>query len=450
VRSRRSRRNHRRARVIVQSAGDVAFSAGADLGALGPFAEPAGLGRWTAQARQMLDRISDLPIPVIAAIRRPAVGGGFELALACHFRVLARDAHVALPEVRRGYLPSWGGFERLVPLVGPALALELIATGRKVSADEALARGIVHRVAADAEKGALELARELVALPRWRSRRRSARQRASRGETRAELESASSTIWSAWSDRGHGRRRARISGKARADLQRALRIRAIAVHREPAQRTCPATATSPQLASAGAFVVEHQSPGGRSPASHLAEVRNCFGLRPDHSLTPAKNAHKVAPSSSTYTWSASRIVMKPSRVPAVVQPGCAALAEHESTGSSRSPLKLPMQLCVSSLNLPANVFPCRGKITAFVKSSGWRKIGTLTSRPLAENSSPLIATSTSIGATGNDVPVIVMKQPPALGSVIGGEPPVLSLFACESSSKSQLNAVAGLVAFGLD
>jgi enoyl-CoA hydratase len=151
--------------VILKGAGDVAFSSGADLGALGPLAEPAGLGRWTAQARRVLDRIAELPRPVIAALRRPAVGGGFELALACHFRVMGRSAHVALPEVRRGYLPSWGGLERLAPLVGLGSALELLATGRRVEADEALSRGIVQRVAVDADDAAVDLGRELAELP---------------------------------------------------------------------------------------------------------------------------------------------------------------------------------------------------------------------------------------------------------------------------------------------
>lgn len=151
--------------VLIHGAGDRAFSAGADLGGLGPLAEPDGLARWTRQAHAVLDRIAALPIPVIAAIQRPAVGGGLELALACHFRVMARAAHVALPEIRRGYLPSWGGLERLVPLVGPSLALDLITTGRRVDADEALARGLVHRVADDADEAARALAEAIVALP---------------------------------------------------------------------------------------------------------------------------------------------------------------------------------------------------------------------------------------------------------------------------------------------
>jgi enoyl-CoA hydratase/carnithine racemase len=113
----------------------------------------------------LLDRIAELPLPVIAAMRRPAVGGGLELALACHFRVLGLSAHVALPEVRRGYLPSWGGLERLAACSGLGYAFELIATGRRVEPSEALARGIVHRIAEDAEAAAFELARELAQLP---------------------------------------------------------------------------------------------------------------------------------------------------------------------------------------------------------------------------------------------------------------------------------------------
>lgn len=151
--------------LLIRATGDKAFSSGADLGGVGPLAEPDGIARWTRQARSVLDRLASFPVPVIAAMQRPAVGGGFELALACHFRVLAKGAHLALPEIRRGYLPSWGALERLVPLVGPALALDLVATGRSVPAEEALARGLVHRIADDADQAALELAHTLAALP---------------------------------------------------------------------------------------------------------------------------------------------------------------------------------------------------------------------------------------------------------------------------------------------
>ncbi len=151
--------------VLLDAEGETAFSAGADLGAVGPLAEPDGLSRWTAQAHALLDHIASLPIPVIAVIRRPAVGGGFELALACHLRVMSQTAHLALPEIKLGYLPSWAAVERLVPLVGLGLTTDLLLTGRKLFAEEALARGIVHRVADDADRAARELAETLARLP---------------------------------------------------------------------------------------------------------------------------------------------------------------------------------------------------------------------------------------------------------------------------------------------
>ncbi|MBK7580243.1 MAG: enoyl-CoA hydratase/isomerase family protein [Myxococcales bacterium] len=151
--------------LVIAGSGERAFSAGADLSAVGPFGDPEGFQRWTRQAHAMLDRIAEFPVPVIAAIERPAVGGGFEVALACHFRVLGRGAHLALPEIRRGYLPSWGALERLVPLVGLGFATELLLTGRKIEAAEALACGLVHQVAEDANLAARELADSLAALP---------------------------------------------------------------------------------------------------------------------------------------------------------------------------------------------------------------------------------------------------------------------------------------------
>lgn len=154
------------ARVIVLSGtGETAFSAGADLGAVGPLAEPDGLRRWTAQAHALLDAIAGSRIPVIAVIRKPAVGGGFELALACQLRVMSKTAHVALPEIKLGYLPSWAAVERLVPLVGPAITSDLLLTGRKMFAEEALARGVVQRVADDADAEAESLAKLLASLP---------------------------------------------------------------------------------------------------------------------------------------------------------------------------------------------------------------------------------------------------------------------------------------------
>ena len=151
--------------VILSAAGDVAFSAGADLGATGPLAEPGGLARWTDTARKLLDRIFEFPVPVIAVLRAPAVGGGFELALACHFRVMGSGAHLCLPEVDRGYLPSWGAVERLAPLIGPARVVDLLVSGRRVPSAEALALGLVQSVSDDPDAESLRLAELIAAKP---------------------------------------------------------------------------------------------------------------------------------------------------------------------------------------------------------------------------------------------------------------------------------------------
>ncbi|MCA9596028.1 MAG: enoyl-CoA hydratase/isomerase family protein [Myxococcales bacterium] len=174
--------------LLLRAEGDVAFCAGADLGAVGPLAEPDGLASWTRGAHAILDRIAALSIPVVAALRRPAVGGGFELALACHFRVIARDAHVALPEIQRGYLPSWAAVQRLIPLVGPARARDLLLTGRRLSAEEALAWGLVDRVAEDADAEARALCETFAALPPLALRAGLAQvERVARGESSEQI-----------------------------------------------------------------------------------------------------------------------------------------------------------------------------------------------------------------------------------------------------------------------
>ena len=126
--------------VIVTGDGD-SFSVGADLRGVS--------GATRAQIRdsqRLLDRIEAYPKPVIAAINGHCLGGGLELALACHLRVASSRAKLGLPEVSLGLLPGMGGTHRLPRLVGRARAHEMILTGRPMRADEAATIGLVNAV----------------------------------------------------------------------------------------------------------------------------------------------------------------------------------------------------------------------------------------------------------------------------------------------------------------
>jgi 3-hydroxyacyl-CoA dehydrogenase len=119
------------------------FIAGADITEFGqPWQSPS-----LPDLCAMLD---DAPKPVIAAIHGTALGGGFELALSCHYRVAARSAKVGLPEVHLGLLPGAGGTQRLPRIVGAEAALEIITSGRQIKAAEALSLGLVDAVVDDA------------------------------------------------------------------------------------------------------------------------------------------------------------------------------------------------------------------------------------------------------------------------------------------------------------
>jgi methylglutaconyl-CoA hydratase len=131
---------------LLTGSGDKAFCAGADL------KERAGLSEDEVRAmlrayRTELAWLGSSPFPVIAAVNGAALGGGFELALACDLRVAASDAVFGLPETSLGIIPAAGGTQRLPRLIGQAKALELILLGSRLTAAEALVLGIVNRVA---------------------------------------------------------------------------------------------------------------------------------------------------------------------------------------------------------------------------------------------------------------------------------------------------------------
>jgi enoyl-CoA hydratase/carnithine racemase len=148
--------------IVVTGAGERAFSAGADIR---EFVEPLVPTQFREQRRridfrQVMDRC---PQPIIAAIRGVALGGGLELALACDIRIAADDALLGLTEVNLAIIPGGGGTQRLPRLIGRGKALEMILTGARIGAAEALRLGLVERVvpAAEVMTAARELAREL-------------------------------------------------------------------------------------------------------------------------------------------------------------------------------------------------------------------------------------------------------------------------------------------------
>jgi enoyl-CoA hydratase len=131
--------------VIVTGGGEKAFVAGADINELAKMTPISGK-EVSAKGQRVLDSIERFPKPVIAAINGFALGGGCELALACHIRIASDKAQLGLPEVTLGIIPGYGGTQRMVRLLGKGKALELICTGDRVKADEAERIGLVNRV----------------------------------------------------------------------------------------------------------------------------------------------------------------------------------------------------------------------------------------------------------------------------------------------------------------
>ncbi len=149
--------------VILTGAGEKCFSAGLDV------SDTANIPKISPKARALWRRIDRFPKPVIAAINGYALGGGLELAMCCHFRIMVDDSKitVGLTELNLGIFPGWGGTQRLPLLVGKARALGMILFSKKINAAAALEIGLINQVSAPGKlmDDALEFAQKLVERP---------------------------------------------------------------------------------------------------------------------------------------------------------------------------------------------------------------------------------------------------------------------------------------------
>ena len=131
--------------VIITGAGERSFCAGADIAYMANI-DPMRAEKYASSAQAVLNKIEKLEKPVIAAVNGFALGGGCELALVCDIRIASSNAKIGQPEVTIGIPPGWGGTQRLVRIVGPAKAKELIFTGKMITAEEAAQIGLVNKV----------------------------------------------------------------------------------------------------------------------------------------------------------------------------------------------------------------------------------------------------------------------------------------------------------------
>lgn len=137
--------------IVLTGEGEKAFVAGADISEFAHFSIEEG-AQLAAQGQELLfDFVEKLKTPVIAAINGFALGGGLELAMACHFRVASDNAKMGLPEVSLGVIPGYGGTQRLPQLVGKGRAMELIMTAGMIDAETAKSYGLVNHVVPQAE-----------------------------------------------------------------------------------------------------------------------------------------------------------------------------------------------------------------------------------------------------------------------------------------------------------
>jgi enoyl-CoA hydratase len=155
-------------RAVVITGGDEIFCAGADISEMGGDPSAEASYRHAREFQILFDQVESLPQPVIAAVSGYALGGGCELALAADFRIASETARFGLPEIKIGAFPGGGGTQRLTRLIGAAKAKEMILFGDPITAEEALAIGLLTKVTAKDQylTEAMYFAAKLAALPR--------------------------------------------------------------------------------------------------------------------------------------------------------------------------------------------------------------------------------------------------------------------------------------------
>jgi enoyl-CoA hydratase len=132
--------------IIVTGSGEKAFVAGADISEFSNFNVERGKNLSAKGQELLFDFVENLSTPVIAAINGFALGGGLELAMACHFRIASDNAKMGLPEVSLGVIPGYGGTQRLPQLIGKGRAIEMVMTATMIDANTALNYGLVNHV----------------------------------------------------------------------------------------------------------------------------------------------------------------------------------------------------------------------------------------------------------------------------------------------------------------
>lgn len=137
--------------MIITGDGEKSFVAGADIKEFSSI-DSSNARAFSERGQQLFKRIEESSKPILAAVNGFALGGGCELAMACHIRIASQNARFGLPEVTLGIIPGYGGTQRLPQLVGRGKAFELILTGEMISADDAKSIGLVNHVTATREE----------------------------------------------------------------------------------------------------------------------------------------------------------------------------------------------------------------------------------------------------------------------------------------------------------